>query len=447
MMDTAINHVKIVTGETVFLGSVGIMNGKISMISEEALEAKTVIEGNGFYLFPGIVDNHVHFNDPGFEWREDYAHGTRAAAIGGVTTIVDMPMQNEPAVSNADIYERKERKVHSKAYIDYSFWGALVDYNLKDLKGLREVGVKAYKSFLSPVGKDYTSLRSGHIRDALKMVKSVDGLAGFHCEDYEIIAYEHKKALSEGRDTMLDYLRSRPVIAELLATRNVIDLAKEQEARIHICHVSHDDVVRIIREAKASHIKVTAETCPHYLIYSEEDVLANDFHFKCSPPIREKSNVDRLWLAIKDGVLDCIISDHSPASSEEKSDDLGAFKAWGGISGIQTGLQIIFNEGVHNRALSPTFIARTMAENPAKIFGFGDRKGKIAIGYDADFVLFDPNKAWEITPESLFYLNKQSAFCNQKGKGLAVLTMLRGKVIAKEGQIVAQEIRGELIRC
>ncbi len=446
-LDKAVNNVRIVTSDKIIYGSVGIKGEKIAEIREgKELNAEIIINGKDKYLFPGIIDNHVHLNDPGYTWREDFLHGTSAAAIGGVTTLVDMPMQNEPAVSNSDIYARKAETLSTKGVVDYSFWGALVDYNFSDLEGLRKCGVKAFKSFMSPVGSDYTSLGNGQIREALKILRELDGIGGFHCEDYDIIAYEESKAINEGRLSIKDYLKARPVAAELIATKNVIDLAKEQGANIHICHVSHGKIADIIKRAKEENVNITSETCPHYLVFSAEDVIKKGLIYKCSPPIREKENIDSMWEAVRDGTLDCIVSDHSPSRIDEKDAELGAFKAWGGISGLQTGLQVVFHEGVNNRHLSPTFIARTMAENPAKIFGFGDKKGKIKIGYDADMVLLDPDALWKIKENDLAYLNKFSAFCGLEGKGLPIMTLVRGKVVAEYGNIKVDGGYGRLIK-
>lgn len=445
-LDAAINNVKIVTPERIYSGNVGITGEKISVIDENTtLDANIIINGEGNYLFPGLVDNHVHLNEPGYTWREDFIHGTKAAAIGGVTTVVDMPMQNTPAVSNTETANKKAKLLNPKSHIDYSFWGALVDYNLNELIKMAEWGMKGFKSFLSPVSDDYTSLKYGKVREALGILQSIGAFAGFHCEDYDIIRYEEQKAIQENRNSIQDYLRARPVISEVIATQTILDLAEEQDAKVHICHVSHSQVVHRIKEAKDNGVKVTGETCPHYLVFSEEDVIKGGLSFKCSPPIREKSNVDGLWKAVEEGTLDCIVSDHSPSSIDEKDERLGAFEAWGGISGLQTRLQVVFNEGVHNRGLSPTFIARMMAQKPAEIFGL-TRKGKIQEGYDADFVLLDQDKEWVIKEEELAYQNKFSAFCGMKGKGLPIMTMLRGKIIAENGKVLSESGYGQLMK-
>lgn len=447
MYDLIIKNVNLVTCENIKYGSIAIKDGKIAdIIFNDCKEtSKSIIDGDGKYLFPGMIDGHVHLNEPGFTWREDFHHGTQAAALGGITTIVDMPMQNEPALSNKDIFISKESIVSSKAYIDYSFYGALVNYNLENLDELNACGVVAFKSFFAPVSPDYTTLTTGQIRDALSIIKKFNGLASFHCEDYSIITYEQNKAIAENLLSRIDFLNSRPVIAELIAVKNIIELSKEQDCRVHICHVSHPTVAEEIKKAKKSGVKITAETCPHYLVFDENDFLNSGALFKCAPPLRTSNDKEKLIDYVVDGTLDIIVSDHSPCAPQEKSEDLGVFNAWGGISGIQNGLQIIYNELVIKKGFSPSLITKIMSANAAKIFGLSN-KGDFKIGYDADMVLLDPNKEWEITRDSLKYLNKQSAFVGLKGKGAPILTILRGKVISKNGNIVVKSPSGKLIK-
>lgn len=448
MFDLIVKNANIVTCESIFRGSIAVKDEKIAEILEPDTDedAVTIVDGMGNYLFPGIIDAHVHLNDPGYTWREDFYHATEAAAIGGVTTVVDMPLQNVPALTNSKIFEDKHKIVGPKALIDYGFWGGLVDYNLSDLDGLNDSGVMAFKSFLSPVGKDYTSLDLGRVRKALGTIKKFDGVAGFHCEDYSIIAYEEEQAVKSGKVSRSDYLKSRPLIAELIAVKNIIDLSKETGARVHICHVSSPAVAEEIRHAKAQGVRITAETCPHYLKFNEDDFIEKGMLFKCAPPLRTKEESEDLWKYLCDGTLDIVSSDHSPSAENEKSEDEGAFKPWGGISGLQTGLQVMFNEAVVKRGLSCSLIASLMAKKPAEIFGMSGKKGMIVPGYDADMVLLNPNEKWEITEDSLKYLNKISAFTGTTGMGLPICTIMRGKIIADKGRITGEHGFGKLIK-
>jgi len=449
MFDLAIKNGKIVTSDRIYEATICIEKGKIAAIisPDKKLEAREIIDAKGNYIFPGAIDTHAHLNDPGYNWREDYEHGTRAAAVGGITTILDMPLQNEPALTNAQIFDNKYKKVHKNAYVDYAFWGGLVDYNFSSLIELDEKGCIGFKSFIGPVSPDYVSLNMGEVREALSILKTVNARVGFHCEDFSIIKKGEEIAMRKEDNTWEDFLDSRPLVAEVIATKNIIDLAREIDAKVHISHVSHPDVAEEIRKAQLQGIDVTGETCSHYLTFNREHVIENGSIFKCAPPLREKEAVDKMWEYVDNGTLSCVSSDHSPCSSEEKDAKThGIFGAWGGISGIQNIMQVVYSEGVVKRGYSPTIITRTLSEGPAKAFGIQDRKGSIDVGLDADLVILDPEAEWEITSESLEYVNKISAFVGLKGKGLPICTVLRGKIVAEKGKVVGEKGYGQLIR-
>lgn len=449
MYDLLIKNGKVVTEDQIIEADICITKGKISGIIESGrdIQAKKVIDAQGNYIFPGAIDTHAHLNDPGYLWREDYAHGTAAAAVGGVTTIIDMPLQNEPAMTDGQILDKKLEIVSPNAYVDYCFWGGLVDYNLNNLQELDEKGCVAFKSFIGPVSPDYVSLTYGQAKEAMEIIKTFGGRAGFHCEDYSIIKWEEARAQRKENNNWQDFLNSRPVIAELIATQNIIDLAKEVGAKIHICHVSHPRVAEIIRQAQIDGVDVTAETCSHYLTFTDQDVIKNGSLFKCAPPLREAEAVEKMWEYVNNGTLCAVASDHSPCELSEKSEEVhGVFGAWGGISGLQNLMQVVYSEGVAKRGYSPTLLARSLSEGPAKAFGIYGQKGAIKVGFDADLVILDPEKEWEITPESLYYVNKISAFVNLKGKGLPICTILRGEVVAQDGQLVGEKGFGQYVK-
>ncbi|MDF2929561.1 MAG: allantoinase [Anaerospora sp.] len=448
MFSLVIKNGRVVTTDRVFAASICVKEGKIAAIVEPSvtIEAEKVIDAKGNYVFPGAIDSHAHLNDPGYNWREDYAHGTAAAGVGGFTTIVDMPLQNEPALTDGNIFAEKLLHVAPNAYVDFCFWGGLVDYNLNSLEELDEKGCIAFKSFIGPVSPDYVSLTIGQAKEALEILKGVGARAGFHCEDYSIIKWEEARAKRKEKNDWQDFLNSRPVIAEIVATKNIIDLARELDAKVHICHVSHPRVAKIIRDAQLDGVDVTGETCGHYLAFTDQDVIKNGSLFKCAPPLREAQAVEELWEYVNNGTLSCIGSDHSPCELSEKSEEAhGVFGAWGGISGIQNTMQVVFSEGVNKRGYCPTILARSLSEGPAKAFGIYGKKGAIAVGFDADLVILDPEKTWEITSESLRYVNQISAFVGLKGVGLPVCTLVRGKVVAENGKLVGQKGYGEFV--
>lgn len=454
MYDLLVKNGKIVTSDGVTEGAVAVKNGVIAGVlgADTDAEAGQVIDAHGNYIFPGAIDTHAHLNDPGYEWREDYEHGTAAAAVGGYTTVIDMPLQNEPAMTNAELFDRKEQKVSPNAYTDYCFWGGLVPDNFDDLAGLDAKGCVAFKSFIGPVSPDYSSLNYGQAYEAMQIIGSFGGRAGFHCEDYAMIRHLEKMMKDAGKLEWKDFLASRPVSAEMVATLAVIEIARETGCKAHICHVSSPDVAQKIKEAQQAGYDITAETCAHYLSMTDEDVMKNGPLFKCAPPLRSQEEVDRLWDYVADGTFSGIASDHSPCAPAEKySEILGqkienVFDVWGGISGIQSGFQVSFYEGCIRRGLSPSVLAGAMAERPARAFGIYGRKGAIQVGFDADMVIVDPDKAWEITADSLLYVNKISAFVGMKGKGLPVTTIVRGRVVAEDGKVVGPKGYGTLVK-
>lgn len=449
MFDLIIRDGIIVNHEGTFKGTIAVKDGKVAAIAESnsELEGKEVINAEGKYVFPGGIDCHAHLNDPGFEWREDFIHGSQSAAAGGITTIIDMPLQNEPALTSKEIFKRKEEILKGRSVVDYAFWGGLVDNNVEELEGLYDAGVVGFKAFIGPVSPDYSSVNSGIIRDAMRKIVPRDILFGFHAEDYSIIKYEENKAIKENRITITDFLAARPVSAELIATENVIRLAKESDARVHICHVSHPEVAQKIKEAQAEGVKITAETCTHYLVFDENDFIKNGPIFKCAPPLRKTEDKEQLWKYVIDGTLSCVGSDHSPCALEEKAvDSNNIWKAWGGISGIQSVYQVMFDAAVNQRNIKPEVLAKVISYGPAVAFNLYPQKGVIAVGADADITILDPERSWEITAESLFYKNKISAFVGLKGKGLVETTIVRGKVVYNSGKITVEPGFGILIK-
>ncbi|WP_026890335.1 allantoinase AllB [Lacrimispora aerotolerans] len=454
MYDLLVKNGKIVTADCVFSGNIAVKEGKIAavLLAGEEPEAKKVIDAKENYVFPGAIDTHAHLNDPGYEWREDYEHGTAAAAVGGYTTIIDMPLQNEPAMTNAAIFDKKFEKVSPNAYVDYCFWGGLIPDNFQDLKGMDEKGCVAFKSFIGPVSPDYSSLNYGQVYEAMQIIHEFGGRAGFHCEDFAAIKWQEQRMKKEGRLDWKGFLESRPVVAEMVATVDVIELAKATGCKAHICHVSSPDVAQKIKEAQQEGYDITAETCSHYLSMTDEDVIKNGPLFKCAPPLRSQEEVDRLWTYVEDGTFSGIASDHSPCSYDEKFKEIlgnkieTPFDVWGGISGIQSGFQVSFHEGCVKRGISPSVLANAMAKKPAKAFGIYGKKGDIRTGFDADFIIVDANKEWEITEDSLLYVNKISAFVGMKGKGLPVCTIVRGEVVAEDGKVVGEKGFGNLVK-
>lgn len=451
--DTLVKNGKIVTEKQVVNGSIAVSNGVIAAIitEEEETQAKQVIDAKGNYIFPGAIDTHAHLNEPGYEWREDYVHGTRAAALGGYTTVIDMPLQNTPALTTAEIFERKKEKVGASAYVDYCFWGGLIRDNFSELEALDKKGCVAFKAFIGPVSPDYQSLNYGQIYEAMEIIKTFNGRAGFHCEDFSIIKHQEERMKRAKRMDFQAFLDSRPIVAEMIATVNIIELSKATGCKAHICHVSCPQVAQKIKEAQQEGYDITAETCAHYLTMTERDVLEKGPLFKCAPPLRSEEERKRLWSYVEDITFSGIASDHSPCSQDEKYREIlgskieTAFDVWGGISGIQSCFQTVFYEGCVRRKLAPSILADVMSARPAKAFGIYGKKGAVKEGFDADLVIVDADIPWEITNKSLEYVNKISAYAGRKGRGMPVLTMVRGQIAAKNGKVVGEKGYGRLV--
>lgn len=432
-LDLLVEHARLVLPEGVVEKSLAVREGKIAAIldSSEGIAAQCMMDVNGMYVLPGGIDDHVHFNDPGFTWRDDFPHASRAAACGGVTTVIDMPMQNEPTVANGHILQKKAAYLTGRSYVDFALWGALIRTNRDKLGDLQEAGAAAFKCFMSEPSKDYTNLTLEEIEDRLDILKSFGGLAGFHCEDCAMLKEGESQKCAAGATARQDYLDVHSVAAEKKAVRDLLNIVRRTGGRVHICHVSHPEVAELIRKAKKEGLAVTAETCMHYLLLTDEDFLKKGGVLKCSPPLRSSQAAEQLFDYVLDGTIDTICSDHSPCDLAEKKEDgpRGIFGAWGGLSGVQTTLQTCWDYVVNRRHASPALVTRLFAERPAKIFGLWRRKGALLPGFDADFVLLDPNREWEIREADLLYKHPFSAFCGQKGRGLPVATYLRGKRI------------------
>lgn len=432
MYDTVIIHAQIVDETSIYPGCIYIKDGKFAAITAQHVhEAKETIDACGRYVFPGLIDTHSHLGDPGYGEVESAECATTAAAVGGFTTCIDMP-NNVPTILNAERFYKKKERLKQECMVDYALYGALVKDNQKDLRALHDAGAIAFKSFLHCGGGDFTYPTMYEAKLALDEIKKFQGLAAFHCEETSINDGLLEKMKLDKADSRQAFLDSRPVYSEVMASKNMIELARATGCRLQICHVSHPEVAKAIAQARRAGVDVTGETCVHYLVFTEKDLLEKGCLFKCAPPLRSQEASDELWNYVEDGTLTSVASDHSAGLPDQRDDTLHPIYELGnGISGIQTVLQAFFYKAVHIRKNSPSLITKCMSADPARRFGLYGQKGAIKPGFDADLVILDPDRDWEVTAESLYYLQKISAFVGMKGKGLPVLTMLRGKVIAQ----------------
>ncbi|MCD8090620.1 MAG: allantoinase AllB [Clostridiales bacterium] len=452
MYDLLVKNGKIVNEDSCFKGNLYVRGEKIAALTlcDEIYDAKRVIDAEGKLIFPGAVDAHMHIGERDADF-EDVKTSTMAAAAGGVTTCIDMPLNlYSPSVLTGDGVMLKKELLKNQSYVDFCMWGGFTPESLPHIEEMHKTGVISFKAFLSGGGNDFYAPNLGEVRQGLMTIKKFNGLAGFHCEDFSIVNYEKERLLKEnppksrGRQA---FLNSRPLSCEIIAVRSIIELAEETGARVHICHVSHPKVAEIIEEAQLRGVDITAETCTHYLTFTEKDYLEKGCAFGCAPPLRDEKSREGLWEYVKKGVLSCVVSDHSPGVKENRSDeDKPAYKSGYGISGVQTMLPVFYDGAVNKRGCTPELIARELSANPAKRWGIYGRKGAVKVGFDADFVIFDSNKEWIIDENKLFYKVKLTAFNGLKLKGAVEKTFIRGTAVFEDGEIKVSEKFGRLVK-
>ncbi|MGN6203292.1 allantoinase AllB [Humibacter sp.] len=420
-------------------GEVGVRAGRIAAIEAQGalLDGERVIELDADeVLLPGLVDSHVHVNEPGRTEWEGFASATRAAAAGGVTTIVDMPLNSIPPTVTVDALEVKRRVAAPQAHVDVGFWGGAIPGNTAQLRPLHEEGVFGFKCFLLPSGVDeFPPLGLDEIETDMRELAGFDSLLIVHAED----AHEIEAAPDPRGPHYSDFLASRPHEAEDVGIAEVIERAERTGARAHILHLSSAEALGEIREARDRGVRLTVETCPHYLTLTAESVPDGATAFKCCPPIREEGNRERLWQGLLDGTIDCIVSDHSPATVDLKQPADGDFgTAWGGISSLQLGLSLVWTEATR-RGIPLQQVVEWMSASPARVAGL-QRKGRLEVGYDADFAVFAPEEPFTVELGRLRHKNPVSAYEGKTLTGVVRTVYLRGE------EIDGETPRGRLLR-
>jgi allantoinase len=404
----------------------------------ERLEASQDVDLGDLALLPGLVDTHVHVNEPGRTDWEGFATATRAAAAGGVTTICDMPLNSLPPTVSVAALEEKRAAAAGKCWVDVAFWGGAVPGNAAELGPLHEAGVVGFKCFLIDSGvPEFQPLEVAELRSVLGSLAALDALLIVHAED----AAEIKP--TSGRDYG-SFLASRPPVSERRAIEKVISAAAATGARAHIVHLSAAECVAMIAGAKAAGIRLTAETCPHYLYFAAEQVPDGATEFKCCPPVRDSINREALWRGLEAGVIDCVVSDHSPCPPELKAPDTGDFgQAWGGIASLQLSLSAVWTVA-RRRGRTLDDVARWMAAAPAALAGL-PAKGRLAPGCDADLVAFDPDEAYTVDPARLQHRHQITPYAGRTLTGRVRQTWLRGTALlegASEAPVGRPQKRG-----
>jgi allantoinase len=406
--------------------AIGVRDGRITAVAplDHPASARNVLElDRGVVLMPGLVDSHVHICEPGHADWEGFATATRAAAAGGITTLVDMPLDSVPSIVNVAALGTKRRAATGQCHVDVGFWGGVVPGNLAELAPLHQSGVLGFKCFLADSGSDdFPPVDSGQMEEALGVLRQFGSPLLVHAESAEAAA---RIPAATGR-SYARYLASRPRELENLAVGQVIAAARRSGGRAHIVHLSSSDALPMIAAARRDAVALTAETCPHYLTLAAEEIPDGATVVKCSPPIREAANRELLWEGLRDMVLGLVVSDHSPCTAAMKelgSGDFGA--AWGGISSLQLGLPLVWT-AARRRGFSLSEVAAWMSTRPARLAGLR-HKGQIAPGRDADFCLFAPDESFVVDPGHIHHRHPLTPYAGRELDGVVRGTILRGE--------------------
>jgi allantoinase len=427
----------VVTSSETTIADIAVTDGAITAVGPN-LETKAgeEIDAAGLHVFPGGIDSHVHFNEPGRTEWETIACGSAALAAGGYTTFIDMPLNNLPVTIDGAAFDLKRKAAEQSSLVDFGLWGGLVPGNLDQLDELEERGVMGFKAFMCPSGIDeFPAADERTLREGMQRIAQLDSVLLVHAENPAILDLHARTAAGT---TWQDFVRSRPPEAELQAISLATGIARETGCRLHVVHVSTARGAELIAEAQARGTDVSGETCPHYLLYVEDDLDLLGGLGKCAPPVRTKEDRYQLWRALLEGRLAMVVSDHSPSTLDLKQGD-DFFKIWGGISGCQSTRQLLLAKG-----MGPSTVAAITATNVAERFDLTS-KGQIAVGFDADLWLVDLSHDDVVRREDLLYRNQFSAHEGQPIRGRTVRTLVRGRTVFADGRPVGKPA-GRFIR-
>jgi allantoinase len=444
-----------VTSDGIVDADILVLGGHITgIVPPDAGDAGEEIDARRLVVLPGVVDAHVHVNEPGRTEWEGWLAATRGAAAGGVTTIADMPLNSVPPTIDGDAFDAKYEAAARSAIVDFAIWGGLVDHNVDRLRELASCGVVGVKAFMCPSGVDeFPHLHEGGMLVlALASATSAGLLVAVHCEDEAIVAVTTEHVRRTGRHDARAWLESRPVEAERVAIESLGDASRRAGASVHVVHASSHDALRAVDRCKGRGTDMTVETCPHYLSFEASDVQAIGPALKCAPPIREAER-ERLWSDLKTTYfpgrsrIDYVASDHSPCTAALKTrgeDDI--FAAWGGVSGLQSLLPVMLTEGVHSRRLSLVDLAQLVSTRPAQRLGIWPRKGEIQLGADADLVLVDLDHEWTLTRDQLETKSGISPYVGRRFRGRVARTIVRGRTVYVDGKVIGDPGDGWFIQ-
>jgi len=444
-LDLLIRGGTVVTPEESRIEDIGIADSKIVELGPVLASARETINAEGLHVFPGLIDSHVHFNEPGRTEWEGIETGSRALAAGGGTMFFDMPLNAHPPTLDADSFDQKLAAAEGKSFTDFAFWGGLVPGNLGKLAELAERGVVGFKAFMCNSGiDDFPHADDATLREGMRRAAALDKIVAVHAESEAITSDLAKKFVSAGKTSVRNYLDSRPIHAELDAIQRALELAGETHCRLHIVHVSCGAGIALIASARKMGVDVSCETCPHYLVFIEEDMETIGPLAKCAPPLRPKQAQDALWQYLLTDQITSVGSDHSPSPHSMKADQ-NFFRVWGGISGIQHTLPLLITEGHVQREMALTLLARLVSFNVVTRFRLPPDRGRLAVGGQADLAIVDMSENFEVQSEDLHYRHGHTPYVGRRLTGKVVQTILRGQTVFADGKIISQP-RGRLVR-
>lgn len=436
MFDLIVRGGSVVTAAAVEPLDIAVEGGIIREVGRQLPGGREELDARGLTVFPGLIDVHLHFNEPGREEWEGAATGSRALAAGGGTLFFDMPLNSTPCTVDAAAFDAKRAALQQASVTDFGLWGGIVPGNRDQLEELADRGVVGFKAFLCNSGlAEFPRADDLTLYEALRTAAARGLPIAVHAESEEITAGLTRRIRESGGSDVRAFLESRPVLAEVEAIQRAALLAREAGAWLHIVHISSGSGVAAALEARARGANVTIETCPHYLFFTEEDMVRLGAVAKCAPPLRSGGEQDALWQRALAGEIDIIASDHSPSSPDLKS-DTDFFRVWGGIAGVQSRLSVLLEAGHHARGLPLAAIARLAASTPARRFHIAG-KGAIAAGNDADLTLIDLAASSTLSPADLHQRHPQSPYAGHTFRGTVRRTLLRGQTIFRDGVILA----------
>ena len=449
--DLIVRGSRVLAGESAepSAAAIHIQHGVITALApyDQVPNAPNIYEAGDDLVMPGIVDTHVHINEPGRADWEGFTSATHAAAAGGITTLIEMPLNSVPATTTASAFREKLAAAAGKLWVDTGFWGGVVPGNLQELGSLWREGVFGFKCFLVPSGvEEFLHVSEKDLLAAMPVLAELGAPLLAHAENPTIIEQASKLAAKLPANKYSSWLASRPAEAECKAIELLVRLADTSKTRVHIVHVSSAAALELICKARAAGVTITAETCPHYLTFAAENISDGATEFKCAPPIRDAENRDRLWSALGDGTLDFIASDHSPCPPEMKRKDRGDFfAAWGGIASLELVLPVVWTSA-RSRGYPVGRLAEWLCRGPARLAGLSQRNGTIAEGHDADLVIWNPEAAFRVEPDKLHQRHKITPYAGRDLQGVVTATFLRGRKIFERGEFPAGPIGNILKR-